>query len=347
MADLGAAFSRLGYGVDVLTIHPDGPNRSRLPAAVRVLTIGKGRIIRAFPDLIRYLRRTRPRAMLSTITAANVVAALAVRTAGVPVRLVVREPSTLSIAALRGPTTKHRLLPWFVRATYGFADAVVAVSNGVAQDLADIARINPERISVIPNPVVTDDLRRMAAAPFTHDWFQAAEPPVIVSLGNLKPAKDHDTLIRAFARVVEKIPARLLILGEGSERSALESLVRQLGIAPFVDMPGFVDNPFPYLARAAVFVLSSAWEGSPGALVQALACGAPVVATDCASGPREILKDGRFGHLVPVGDVGALASGIRSMLDNPRPPAPAESWFPYSETSAVREYVRILELQGS
>jgi glycosyltransferase involved in cell wall biosynthesis len=143
--------------------------------------------------------------------------------------------------------------------------------------------------------------------------------PVIVGAGRLQQQKDFPTLIRAFAQLNRARPCRLLLLGDGRERSVLEALIAQLGIGTDVQLPGFQHNPYPFLARADLFVLSSAWEGSPNVLTEALALGTPVVATDCPSGPREVLDDGRFGRLVPVGDADALLHAMADTLDAPLP----------------------------
>jgi glycosyltransferase involved in cell wall biosynthesis len=165
---------------------------------------------------------------------------------------------------------------------------------------------------------------------------------VVVGVGRFTTQKDFATLLRAFARVQRVSPCRLVILGEGKERPALERLSRELGVEHAVSLPGFVSNPFAFMARAAVFASSSAWEGLPGALIQALACGTPCVATDCPGGSREVLGDGRFGLLVPVGDVSALAAAIAAMLQRPRSPVANEAWSRFSEAGAVDGYLKAL-----
>ncbi|MGB2886052.1 MAG: glycosyltransferase, partial [Dehalococcoidia bacterium] len=181
-----------------------------------------------------------------------------------------------------------------------------------------------KKIEVIYNPVITPELLEKAREPVDHPWFQPGEPPVVLGVGRLTEQKDFPTLLRAFALVRKERAARLVILGEGEDRPELKALVDELGIAEDVDMPGFVDNPYGYMAGAAVFALSSRWEGLPTVLIEAMALGKPVVATDCPSGAREILNDGRYGTLVPVGDAKRLATGISGMLEHPVEPLP--SW---------------------
>ncbi len=229
-----------------------------------------------------------------------------------------------------------------VRCFYPWADAVAAVSHGVADDLAQAAAIPRQQIQVIYNPIVTPDLRRKAQQPLEHPWFAPGEPPVLLAIGRLAPQKDYPTMIKAFAHVRNTRPVRLIILGEGTERSSIEALVKRLGLEASVNLPGFVANPYTYLSRASVFVLSSRWEGLPTVLVEALHCGAPVVATDCPSGPREILAGGQYGQLVPIGDVVALAQAIEEVLSGKMTRPPQESWQPYTLQVVVDQYINLL-----
>jgi glycosyltransferase involved in cell wall biosynthesis len=233
-------------------------------------------------------------------------------------------------------------MPQLIRRFYPWANSIVAVSKGVADDLAQTAGLPRERIQVIYNPVVTPELREKAQTPLDHPWFKPGQPPVLLAVGRMSPQKDFPTLIRAFARVRQTRPAKLLILGEGKERPGLETLVRQLGLGQDVSLPGFVTNPYPYMARTSLFVLSSRWEGLPGVLIEALYCGAPIIATDCPSGPTEILADGRYGQLVPVGDVTALARAIETTLVSKTPDPPPESWRPFELKTVVNQYINML-----
>jgi glycosyltransferase involved in cell wall biosynthesis len=156
--------------------------------------------------------------------------------------------------------------------------------------------------------------------PIDHPWFATGDPPVVLAAGRFAPAKDFETLVRAFAKVASDRPVRLVLLGEGKQRARIENLIRELGLGGITLLPGFVDNPFAWMSPAAVFVLSSAWEGSPGVLIEAMARGCPVVSTDCLSGPAEILEFGAYGRLVAVGDINALAQAIAETLDAPRNP---------------------------
>jgi len=278
--------------------------------------------LRCLPDLVGYIRRARPDAVLASEAQYNLMAVWARRLAGHDCRLVLSEHIQASRHAIYAtPWGQPQLLP-LLRCAYLKADAIVAVSDGVADDLAAHADIPRQRITTVYNPVVGPNLVAKAEQAPDHPWLAPGQPPVILGVGRLHPQKDFATLIRAFARLRAERRARLIILGAagpGSPGGAeeLKALAAQLGIAEDVDMPGFDHNPFGYMSRAAVFALSSIYEGLGNVLIEAMACGTPVVSTDCPSGPREILDHGRYGPLVPVGDDAALAHAIEGMLDNP------------------------------
>src|SRR5215468_5188176 len=274
-------------------------------------------VLGAIPSLARYLARERPEAMLSALNYSNLAALWARRLSGAPTRLVVSERNMLSLRAERAGDPALRALPAMIRRFYPWADAVVAVSEGVADDVARVGALPRASIANTGNPVVSPAINSAAAEPLDHEWFRPGEPPVVLGAGKLRPQKDFATLLDAFAALRAARPARLVILGEGPEESRLRVRARRLGISGDVSFAGFVRNPFAYMARAAAFALSSAWEGLPAVLIQALACGCPVVSTDCPSGPAEILERGRHGPLVPVGDARALAAAILRVLAAP------------------------------
>jgi glycosyltransferase involved in cell wall biosynthesis len=343
---LAEGFVRRGLKVDLVVPQASGSCAGDIPATVRVVELGRRRVLTSLPGLIRYLRAERPAVLLTTMSHGNVAALWARRLARVPTRVVIREANTLSVASRDG-NARSRLLPGLVRRYYSWADEIVAVSEGVADDLLATTDLPRSKIHVLPNPIVTSELAERAVEPPNDPWFSAGAPPVILGVGRLEKQKDFASLIRAFATVRSSREARLIILGDGSERPHLESLLRDLGVAVDARLPGFVPNPFSYMARAAVFVLSSAWEGMPGVLIQALACGAPVVATDCKSGPREVLAGGKFGRLVPVGDHRALATAIAESLDCPRRTLPREVLEPYTQEAAVERYFNLLRIPAA
>jgi glycosyltransferase involved in cell wall biosynthesis len=321
MLTLAAGLSARGVQVDLVLIRREGAYAAEIPDGMRVVELGTGRMVQSIAALTRYLWRARPDAMLTALVHVNVGALLAAAAAPRRTRVVVTEHNQISrnYANLGSRTLKAAYA--LVRHLYPRAAAVVAVSSGVADDLSRFSGIGRDRIRVIHNPIVTPDLASRAAEapddPRLAPWFREGEPPVFVGVGRLSAQKDFGTLLRAFAQLRAGRPARLVVLGEGEERGALEKLAADLGIAEDVRLPGFVSNPYAYMAHADGFVLSSRFEGLPTVLVEAMACGTPVAATDCPSGPREILEEGRLGPLAPVGDAEALSRAMTDLLERP------------------------------
>jgi glycosyltransferase involved in cell wall biosynthesis len=348
-----------GHAVDLLTLSEAGALSEATPAGVRLIPVRRGPLmlgrlaafaadpgglaslalpvlLTRYPDwtlahladLARYLRRERPHALLTATPRLNLAAVWARRLAGVDARLLLSERTVPSRDLGCGPKWRKRFLPRLMRRTYARADAIVAVSDGVADDLAALTGLARASIRTIHNPVVGPEIRRLAAEPAPHPWLAGGGPPVVLGAGRLSAQKDFPTLVRAFARLRADRPARLIILGDasGPEHTAarvagLRGLADRLGVGADVDLPGFAANPYAWMARSALFALSSAWEGFGNVLVEAMACGCPVVSTDCPSGPAEILDHGRHGRLVPVGDHDALARAMAATLDDPPPPA--------------------------
>ena len=339
---LAQGLVQCGYAVDLVLAQAEGPYLAEVPAAVRVVDLKASRIMIALPALVRYLRREPPAAMLSVMNHTNIIALWARRLAGVPTRIVISERSALAPAVRRPSRWQAWVLPPLMKRYYYWADAIVAVSQGVAADLTEVIGLPSDGIDVIYNPVVTPTLHQQAQAALDHPWFQLNQPPVVLAVGRLEPQKDFPTLIRAFAQVRRTQAARLLILGEGAERSSLEALIQALDLEQDVSLPGFVSNPHAYMSRAALFVLPSRWEGLPGVLIEALYCGTPLIATDCPGGSREVLKDGQYGQLVPVGEVAPLAEAMLTALAGNSPSPPAESWHPFEQTVVVEQYLNIL-----
>jgi len=308
-----------GFAVDLVLVNRgEGAYQKEIPQECRIIDLGARRALTSISPFIRYLKRERPEVLITALTHVNVAALVARALSRVQVPLIVTEHSTFSAShpyAERQSTA--RFLPPLMRWLYPKADFIVGVSQGVVEDLKKVLRFDSEKFRVIYNPIVDEGLLKKAEEPLDHPWFREGEPPVILAAGRLHISKDFPTLLRAFALVRKQIPARLVILGEGEKRKELEDLARKLGIREDLDLPGFVENPYKYMKRATVFVLSSQWEGLPTVLVEAMACGCPVVSTDCPSGPREILKDGEYGILVPPKDPEGLARGILQVLENP------------------------------
>lgn len=299
----------------------------------------------AWLGLVGYLRRVRPRVLLAASYRYNDLAIGAQRWSGTPTRVYPSVHENVS-AASEGlaPGRKYQRLRRMQR-RYAQADGVIAVSQGVAQDLIDAIGLPSTRVHTLYNPVIPDDLEMRMAEPVSHPWLTAPAGPILLAVGRLEIQKDFPTLLRAFAHVLLEKPCRLLILGEGRERVALQSLAQALGISERVSLLGHVANPYAYMARCQVLVLSSRWEGFGNVIAEALAVGLPVVATDCPSGPREILADGAYGTLVPPGDAQALAQAILATLAHPPAIAPLKARGAcFSVDGCVDEYLRYLKL---
>lgn len=307
MVTLANGFVERGHKVDLVLTRAEGPYLPEVCSAVRIVDLNKGRVLASLVPLARYLRRERPHAMLSALNHANIIAILARKVSGAPTRMVVSERSSLT--SLQETRAGRRML-WLMRRFYPWADQIVAVSQAMADQLQEQLGLSPDRIAAIPNPVDIDAIREQAQCTPDHPWLKPGQPPVVLAVGRLVAAKDYPTLLEAFAKVRQNIDARLVILGEGSLRAELEERIHHLGLQDVVDMPGFQPNPFGWMAACSVYVLSSRYEGFPNSLVQAMACGAKIVSTDCPTGPVEILEDGKWGRLVPVGDVEVLAESL-------------------------------------
>jgi tyrosine-protein phosphatase YwqE/glycosyltransferase involved in cell wall biosynthesis len=336
---LAGGIASRGIPVHLVLARREGPFLAEVPGSVQIVDLHARRDLLALRALVRYLRKEKPRVLFSGLHT-NLIALWARRLARGSTRVIVCEHNTLSSRVQHyASDARMRWMPRLIRWFYPWADGIVAVSEGVADDLAREAKIPRDRIRVIYNPIVTPELWTKALTPLEHPWFGPGQPPVILAVGRLTAQKDFPALIKAFAQVQNDHSARLLILGEGEDRPALEALIDQSGLKETVELPGFVINPYPYMAQAHTFVLSSLWEGLPGALIEAMFCGTRLIATDCPSGPKEILQDGRYGLLVPVGDVEALGRAIASALRGELTPPPRESWRPFELDHVVEQYL--------
>jgi glycosyltransferase involved in cell wall biosynthesis len=340
-------FAAQGHQVDLIVIRARGPHLDEVPDSVRVVRLKAEHTLSAVPELVRYLKAERPPAMLVAKDRAGRAALIARKLAGVNTRIAVRLGTNLSTALEQRGGLQRWLRTAPMRWLYPLADKVVAVSEGVRQDTLTLTGIDPDKVTVIRNPVVTPAMREAAQQPVEHPWLIEKDLPVIMGAGRLSKQKDFATLIRAFALLREQRECRLLILGEGGLRSELEALAVSLGVADSVELPGFQKNIHAWLRRADLFVLSSLWEGSPNVLTEALALGVPCVATRCPSGPDEVLQDGRYGRLVPMGEPEAMSAAMRATLEQPLPPQTLQQAVAeYNATTSAGRYLQIFEDLG-
>jgi glycosyltransferase involved in cell wall biosynthesis len=341
------AFLDAGVAVDLLGIFKKGsPKRLKLDhPGLRIVDLGVRHTHLILPALVRYLRNDPPAVLLVAKDRAIRMAVLARALSGAKTCLVGQLNTHLSAALAGKPALQRwwRTVPmrWF----YPHVDRVVAVSEGVAEDTRRLTGLPLDRIPVIRNPVIGPGLYEKSRLSVDHPWLVNPEVPVILGAGRLTRQKDFATLIRAFALARARRDCRLMILGSGPERDDLERLAAELGLAQDVAFTGHVDNPFAYMAKAALFVLSSRWEGSGNVLTEAMALGIPVVSTDCPSGPAEMLAGGRFGPLVPVGDAEALADAMLHALDHhPDPSALQDAVAEYTVARSAERYLEVLGL---
>jgi glycosyltransferase involved in cell wall biosynthesis len=341
--NLARGMTERGLSVDLVVASAQGVFLNDVPPAARLVDLHAPRMLRGLVPLTSYLRRERPRVLISSINHANVVAIWAAALARRATPVIATVHNTMSRSTPDQGRLAGGLWASLLRTFYPWAAWIVVVSQGAADDLAATFGLPPDRVRVIYNPVITPAMMELAARVPDHPWFASGQPPVVLGVGRLTRQKDFPTLIRAFAQVRQHRAVRLMILGDGEERSALQGLASELGVANDVALPGFRQPAVAYMAASSLFVLSSAWEGLPTVLIEALAAGTRVVSTDCPSGPREILQGGRLGTLVPVGDVPALARAMCEALDRPPGTSPVEALKPFTSDAAVDHYLRLIE----
>ncbi len=309
-----------GLDVDLVLINERGEESyfASLDKRVRVWPLSQSRTLTSLVGFRDYFDKVRPDVAISALSHVNVAALLGRKLARHKPRLIVVEHNQMSrnIERKRGFV---RMAYAAVPRVYRLADLIGVVSEGVKEDFVRLTGLPGERIEVFYNPVVTPSLVEQSRETPTHPWFGKDQPPLILGVGRLTEQKNFPLLIRSFAELRKTRPARLMILGEGELRDDLQQLANETGYGDDITLPGFVDNPFACMSHAAAFALSSDWEGLPTVLIEAMACGASVLSTDCPSGPSEILQGGRLGPLTPPGDVAAFTASLASALDRKRP----------------------------
>ncbi len=344
MVILANEFANRGFTVDLVLAQAIGEYITEVSSRVRIIDLKAASVAGSLFPLVQYINKSNPDVMLSALDYVNVIAIFAKLIARHRVRLVISERSNLSINSKFSKGLRARLVFPLVKLTYKYADAIIAVSRGVADDLLRHINLKNNRLFVVYNPVVTDSIFQLAEAPVAHKWLADKKNSVILAAGRLNSAKDFLNLIKAFSYVRSQRDCKLLILGEGEQRKDLEKLVMDLGLEGDVDLPGFVENPYSYMRKSDLFVLSSIYEGLPNVLIQALACGIPVVSTNCPSGPDEILEHGRWGRLVPLGSSEKLAEAMMLTLDTPSEELPkgAIRAMDFNYKNATDNYLRVM-----
>lgn len=312
---LAMQLHRLGFRVCIVVQIAGGELAGRVPPGIDIVSLDSPRTLFSLGPLVRFLRQRRPDILFSGLIHGNLAVVAAARLAGVKVQTLLTEHAPpRSLIAANASNWRFRVLPPLIRLLYPRAEAIVAVSRGVRDELQAML---PAGIGVelIYNPVVPDDIQTLSTIPVEQPWPIRPDVPFILGVGRLSAEKRFDVLIRAFATLAAERPHHLLILGEGPERPRLQALIEELNLQDRVKLAGYVSNPFPYMRTARMLVVTSEFEGFCNVLVEAMACGTPVVSTDCPFGPHEILQGGKYGRLVPIGDIGATAEAMRSTLD--------------------------------
>lgn len=338
--NLCQSFLEAGARVDLVVKKAFGDLKNEIPTGVRLLDLQADRMIASLPKLCTYLREAQPEVLFSMLELPNLVAILSKQLTLSRTRIVIGVRTTVSLQqAVLLNKNLERLIFSLVLPR---ADGVVAVSNDAAEDFSRYTHIPRKRIITVYNPVITKRMLALKEQPFSHPWFSPGEPPVILAVGRLNESKDFPLLLRAFAALRKQRECRLVILGEGEKRSELERWIRSLDLSENVLLPGYSDNPYVWMRRANLFVLSSRREGLSTVLIEALACGCPVVSTNCQSGPREILRDGLYGHLTPVGDTLALGQAMQRSLDGDHRMPPQEWLDQFTPPASLAGYMHFL-----
>jgi glycosyltransferase involved in cell wall biosynthesis len=296
----------------------DGPLKTEIPEKCHLIDLRTGHASRSLLTLMNYLKEEKPNTILSSQTHLNIIAIIARIFSGSHARLILSEHVTIGNSSRNSSHRLDRLYPILAHLFYPLAEKIVLVSHETARDFINTTHLPPKMVKVIYNPIVSRKLLDDSKIIPDHKWFKMADTQVILAAGRLTAQKNFETLINAFLLVQKSRPsARLLILGEGEDRQHLEQLAKELGLQEVVHFQGFMINPYAFMANSDLFVLCSRWEGFGNVLVEAMACGTPVVSTDCPSGPAEILANGKYGELVPVGNAELLAKAIIRTLENP------------------------------
>lgn len=308
------------YAVSFVGLKIEESFKVEIPKDVCVVNLSNPFPPTALFKLILYFRKERPDIFVSAFPHINVFAMIAKIISGVSTKVILTDHNHF-FGLARNARSLYRkffglfILPHLMRIFYPLSDVVICASEGVAESILDVVKI-PDKVKVIYYPVAIDIIQNLSLEPVDYPWFLHSEIPVVLAAGRLINQKDFPTLLHAFKLVIQVKPARLIILGEGKDRGKLEKLTGSLGISDYVAFLGFQINPFKYMSKASVFVLSSLHEGFGNVLVEAMACGTPVISTDCKSGPNEIIENGKSGILVPVRDYKALSKAIIRVLSD-------------------------------
>ncbi len=331
MVDLANAFAGDGVNIDLVVMKSEGALGTQIDSGVNLVDLKVGRILGAIPKLVEYIKREKPLSIMALDEYSHLILLFAVRKSGETVRVVLRIGNMFEELFKRYTRFRDKfIIPFLIKRYYKRADMVVAVSEGVADSIQKITRIDRKKIMVIYNPKDLHKIRELGFEPTGHAWFDKKTLPVLLGVGRLREQKNFAFLLEVFAEVIKTTPSRLVILGVGREEMRLCGLVRGLGLQDSVSFPGYFANPYVFMSKADMFVSVSLWEGMPNSLIEAMISGLPIIASDCDSGPREVLapdtahnfrlKEGveyaKDGILCALNDKEAFKTGIIKLLND-------------------------------
>ena len=319
---------KLGYKIDLLVVQIN-PDMKDLIDGPRIIYLSRSNLFHFFKyllprsiyfnlvsfwGLIRYLKKAEPDYLM---TARNAFLAVFVKFfIKIKTKIVIREPLHISSVLNKHSVLNKNLISYFKRVVYKYSDKVIAISEGVSQDLIDNFNLSPNKVKIIYNPSADPEIKNLSNENFEHPWFKQ-DIPIIIAIGRLTEQKNFYSLVDSFSLVRKEKESKLIIIGEGRERKKIETLISEKSLEKDVELIGFQKNPWKYLSKSSLFVLSSLWEGFGNVIVESMYLGVPVISTDCPSGPREILDNGNLGYLVPSGDSESLAKKIIEFLNSP------------------------------
>lgn len=346
MVNLANDFTSRCLSVDLVVLSSDGPLRKLLNPDVNVIDLGESRMLTGFIPLGLFLRKKKPKVVISAMKHANITILVASKVFFTDTLIIVTEHSHVQLSLQYLSRPFRWLIEKLIQLTYPWAKNIVAVSEGVAESLKVLIKLQSNRINVIYNPIVYPGLEEKKKEFPQHRWLITKKEPVFLAAGRLVDAKDYPNLIRAFSLLVKKVPCKLIILGEGELRMKLERMVKELELENSVDLVGLVENPFSFMNHCDVFVLSSKYEGLSNVIIEAMYCGAKIVSTDCPSGPAEILEQGKWGKLVKVGDSVELADAMLKSLSLPKMSVEQRANF-FSTKRSSDKYLNLIQASVS
>lgn len=309
-------FIKAGYFIDLVLIKKAGAFLSDIDPRVNIISLKKEHVSQSLIPLIRYFKKSKPDVFISNLTHLNIVTIIAKIFSGTCSKIIITEHNTITANNLENGG-KESILVFLSKFLYPLADKTVVVSEGAAQNLIDAIRINPNKVQNIYNPIDIDHIHLLAKEQINESWLTEKSIPVLIAVGRLEQQKNFSFLMDVFQTLIKKRKARLLILGEGSERQMLEQQMIAYGIENEVKLPGIKTNPYPYISNADILVCTSKYEGFNITLAESLACGTPVISMNCPYGPAEILDNGTYGQLISPGDQDGMVNAIIAAIDHP------------------------------